>query len=346
MSDYFYKRLLVSFLTVGLLAAPLQSEALDLLPSFNFFRSNGDLKGQDVWQFQDQFVRIVPQDKVDGKLPPPNDQPARLNPVKLREVLGAIQTWGKKGVFTHDQDTTPVFTPTELDILSRALAEGLAKAKPTQDVVFWIIGMHQGTFAKEQQGIAGRVFYRDGKLNLIFGDMDRPVGLAATKDVSGYEITPDRRTHPIKMGMRAEAVSHNWRIATRQGMDFHPESHGARDDWLVMDLNQVIAGLQPSGPGAKAMPAAIARQRQQMRLEAQRLAIQRRQMLEEMARMRKEMREMNKGGTAAGGNASGSGVEPARSPEERLATLDELLKKKLITQEEYKAKRKEILNQL
>ena len=172
MSDYLFKRLLVSFLSIGLLAAPLESHALDLLPSFDFFKSKAQ-KGQDLWSFQDQYVRIVPQRKIDGAMPAPNDQPVQIDPLKLRQVLGAIDLWGKKGIFSDDQDTTPVFSASELDILARAIAEGLAQAKPDQDVTFWIVGMHEGTFTKEQEGIAGRVFYKDGKLNLIFGDLHR-----------------------------------------------------------------------------------------------------------------------------------------------------------------------------
>jgi hypothetical protein len=339
MSDYLLKRLLISFLSVGLLAAPLESHALDLLPSFDFFKSKVQ-KGQDVWSFQDQFVRIVPQRKVDGAMPSPNDQPVQLDPLKLRQVLGAIDLWGKKGFFSKDQDTTPVFSASELDILARAIAVGLARAKPDQDVTFWIVGMHEGTFSKEQQGIAGRVFFKNGKLNLIFGDLLRPVGLSAEKHIDGITIKEDRRTHPIVIGERDRPVSHNWRIATREGMDFHTAGHVRRDDWLVMDMNKVIAGLQPSQP----VPQEVVQQRAQMRLEAQRLAAQRRQMREEMARMRKEMREMKTGTGKAG--AGSSAEDAAKSPEERLATLDELRKKKLITEEEYKAKRKEILNAL
>jgi hypothetical protein len=43
---------------------------------------------------------------------------------------------------------------------------------------------------------------------------------------------------------------------------------------------------------------------------------------------------------------SRNGDNSAQTVEERIATLDELLDKKLITQEEYERKRQEILNEI
>ena len=71
-----------------------------------------------------------------------------------------------------------------------------------------------------------------------------------------------------------------------------------------------------------------------LKLEAAKLAKQRREMRAEMARLRKDMSKQN--------NASST----TRSIEERITTLDELLAKELISKEEYAVKRKEILNDI
>ncbi len=73
----------------------------------------------------------------------------------------------------------------------------------------------------------------------------------------------------------------------------------------------------------------------QLQIEAAKLARERREMRAEMARMRKEMKQIN----------SGSGSS-SKTPEERIATLDQLLTKELITQEEYDIRRAEILNDI
>ena len=51
--------------------------------------------------------------------------------------------------------------------------------------------------------------------------------------------------------------------------------------------------------------------------------------------MRKEMKEINPGAGSS-----------SKTPEERISTLDQLLAKNLITQEEYDVRRKEILNEI
>ena len=71
-----------------------------------------------------------------------------------------------------------------------------------------------------------------------------------------------------------------------------------------------------------------------MKIEAAKLAKQRREMRAEMARMRKEVQNISKESSST------------KSIEERMITLDELLAKKLITQEEYDKKRQEILGDI
>ncbi len=64
------------------------------------------------------------------------------------------------------------------------------------------------------------------------------------------------------------------------------------------------------------------------------MARERRQMRIEMARMRKEMKELS------------SDPVSDKSPEERFTTLEQLREKELITQEEYESRRREILNDI
>ena len=71
-----------------------------------------------------------------------------------------------------------------------------------------------------------------------------------------------------------------------------------------------------------------------IQVEAAKLARERRQMRAEMARMRKEMKELS------------SDPVSEKSPEERIATLEQLREKELITQEEYESRRQEILNDI
>ena len=71
----------------------------------------------------------------------------------------------------------------------------------------------------------------------------------------------------------------------------------------------------------------------ELRAEQARLSRERR----EMARMRKDMQELSENSPE---------TKSVQSIEERMATLDELLTKDLITKEEYENKRQEILNEI
>ena len=73
-----------------------------------------------------------------------------------------------------------------------------------------------------------------------------------------------------------------------------------------------------------------------MRQETEQLARERRQLRLEMAKMRKEMQEGTNGGTS----------KEQLTVKERLAQLEELREKKLITEDEYAKKRKEILDDI
>ncbi len=104
----------------------------------------------------------------------------------------------------------------------------------------------------------------------------------------------------------------------------------------MMNLAVVVAAAERKAREAEQGPGTT-QEAAYLRQEALRLSAERRQMREEMARMRKEMREIQ--GTA-GNDGSGKTLE------ERLVALDELKKKNLISDEEYEAKRQEILNDI
>ncbi|MEM7027866.1 MAG: hypothetical protein AAF410_06555, partial [Pseudomonadota bacterium] len=110
-----------------------------------------------------------------------------------------------------------------------------------------------------------------------------------------------------------------------------------RNNWLVMDLpiasEAYLASVREIEEQLKG------RGEKQLEKEAALLAKQRREMRVEMARMRKQIDDMEQG--------NGQSVaESTRSIEERMSTLDALLAKELISKEEYDVKRQEILNDI
>jgi hypothetical protein len=121
-------------------------------------------------------------------------------------------------------------------------------------------------------------------------------------------------------------------VLTVPGFENMKTAKSFRHDWFMLD---VALASQAYLAKMEAIMNPVSRGERQIQAEAAKLARERRAMRAEMARMRKEMKDIN----------SGAGSS-SKTLEERIVTLDQLLTKELITQEEYDTRRKEILNDI
>lgn len=285
-----------------------------------------------VWEGGDQFIKLVPQDKLpDGSAPPANEHPAGLASKDIETGLAALTLW-RKGSLLTSEESAALFTPGEAQLLGRKLAEALGKAAPGQDVIFAVVGAYDNAlFGKNKLSIAGRVFVTGGRLNIILGDVLRETRDAASAVEGAFGDTDnsiDRRRFPHEPGRRERERSLDASVVAVRGVDYSTVGGAQRGDWLVLDLPTIVAEVTrkaaPQGTPLEASSAAA-------KAEAEKLSLERRQMREEMARMRKELREKS------------AGSSDSRTVEERLATLDQLHQKNLISDDEYQRKRSEIL---
>ena len=187
--------------------------------------------GRLVWEGRDEFVRVVPQDRMrDGAPASPNDHPARLTPQQVARALAEIK-------FEGSDDFTNVFDVGALDRLSPPLAEALAEAGPSEDAVFavgtrsahWLLG-------GELSSVAGRVFVVDGRMHVIFGDLFRPVISEALRDSAGTRTSVDRRLKPHRPGSRARIREPSRELVATGTTAFFGTDGRTRPDWLVIDL--------------------------------------------------------------------------------------------------------------
>jgi hypothetical protein len=203
-----------------------------------------------LWSANDQWVKVEPQDDAAAS---PNDHPAQLANEAIGNALAALR------IRIVDEDTATeaqrsVFTAEELRILAPRIASGLAKAGPRQDVTFSTIGSHPraaGGLVKDPGVNAGRVFYDDGKINVIFGELQ-----------SGYRKRSvyGQRTEDFtarQQGSRAQAAEHEWALAARPGVELHSNAGGVRNDWVEIDSAAGAAAV-PQAPAAARPPAATA----------------------------------------------------------------------------------------
>ena len=290
---------------------------------------------ENIWKSGlNLYVRITEQDDMDSGRPPPNQHPAMLNPAEITNALTDIQVWDKH--WFRKDDIEEVFSEAQARLLGQQLAVALRKASPTQDVVFAIARTDKSMLVfQDVSYTAGRAFYANDRLNIILGDFMRPPDKAQEKAASSAGEMEIK--YYFQHGRRAEVTGFKSAVMTGDGVDVYKEGGQRRPDWLVIDVKRAAAAYLAQQKAEE--PASASVNDEAMRQEAARLAEERRQMREEMARMRKEM-----GGQSASGSQAGASV--TGSAETRLKMLDELKQKKLISDDEYQRKRKEILNDI
>jgi hypothetical protein len=284
----------------------------------NVTETNGD---RTIWHSREQNVKIVKQEAVKGGIVTQNDHPIILDSGQIRSALAFLEVR-----LSGADKLIPIFTAPELDVLCGKLSEALAQAGPDEDVTFAVVGQRKAVYglARQRKMTTGRVFYREGKLNIIFGKMVDDINEENRHD---YRADNDFRLNPLTPGSRVKPVSHKWALEEQPDAQFHASGGMLRSDWLVLDLADMAAhealGVKPAKLARAPMEAPS--------IPQQEIAPQ----------------ESRKETTASGPAPSiPSAAKPNKTIEERLTILNNLRDKKLITDEEYKAKRNNILNEL
>jgi hypothetical protein len=180
-----------------------------------------------IWEGNDQSVALAPQDEETA---PPNDHPATLAPQDIERMLAGLRF----RYADQETDTPPVavFNAEQVGILGEALATGLSRATPSQDVTFSIIGAHRlspGAFARRNRLTAGRVFFREGELNVIFGEIQSPY---RKKNIYGQV---DQDFHPREFGSRTIPSGQESILIASTAASLRGDAEGKRDDWVVFD---------------------------------------------------------------------------------------------------------------
>lgn len=242
-----------------------------------------------LWQSRDQFVALEPQDAGSTGPALPNEHPAALTGEQLATQLAALQFRA-----TEHAPAVPLFTRNTLDALVPQLLIGLQQATPGDDLTFAVISLREALYglAKEPSVTTGRLFIKDGRLNIIVG--------LAQHDVNERE---DRRLAPFTPGSRRTTAGGQWQL---QAPTQPPGYTLVRRDWATVATSWQPLTAPQSFPPAT-VPSAP--------------------MLHQPAPPLNQR-------------------EPARTPAERLTTLKELKDKELITDEEYRSKRLQIMNEL
>jgi hypothetical protein len=302
--------------------------ALDLLPDL----FDKPKITNPIWKISEQFVALARQGG-ESESYPANAHPVTLETDDLVDALKSLELWDKGGFFRNEQ-AHPVFTPAQAKTLGQYLSEALIKAKPEEDVIFTVRGYSDVVFDtfKDREWTSGRVFYAEGRLNLIIGTFKIKKDRGVRNAEAAHGVMDNTADLYFDPGSRRRQTGNMpGRIVASTGVDYRAGKDDARPDWVVIDVPvAALAWREGQIPEEQRQTAEKNKQ------EAAKLTLERRQMREEMARLRQQIKDLSAGGGAAG----------ARTLEDRLSTLQALRQKNLITEEEYAQRRDEILKDI
>ncbi len=294
----------------------------DLLPNFG-------TNDEDLWKSgANLYIRLTDQDKSKKDVTPPNQHPVQLEADLVVNALEGIEANSGGGFFKKKKRNT-LFSLQQSRLLGQYISAGLSRARSDQDIVFVLARSEKKYLVLRNTGYTGgRVFYLDGKLHLIIGDYDHEGDRFKETVERSHGVTATKQY--FKHGRRAKSVGFKGSIVGMAGVEPHVDGKKMRRDWVEIDLEQAasvyLAQKAEQAPEETVTSAA-------MQAEAARMARERREMRLEMAKMRKEMKSSN-------------GSSSPQTIEQRLATLQDLRDKELISAEEYQQKREQILGEI
>ena len=201
--------------------------------------------GKIVWQVEEQFVSLVPQDG--SAITPENDHPATVPVDTLAEMLYVISISEKRSRFSFGGKKAdigaPLFSEYEIEVLSGIFVEALKSASPQQDILFRIHGGKEqlGGLTKRKTINTGRAFWRDNRLHIIFGEVH---GGDKTKWIYGQK---QEDTYERKFGSRtAESDRVKVVFAPVPGITQYKDTDDKiRLDWITIDPD-IVLGKTPA----------------------------------------------------------------------------------------------------
>ena len=177
-----------------------------------------------LWTSGEQFVAIEKQDRQQGVAVRPNQHITEISVERVRSMLESMELRS-----SGKDKSMPLFNEDEIKILSEYIPVGLALSGPDEDVTFAIIGLYVEALGvlKKREVTTGRVFYQDGRINIIFGDIHREL-----KETMG--VKEDRRLNPFLPGSRAGSVGYqDGTILPKPGGEIFAKN---RQDWVAFQL--------------------------------------------------------------------------------------------------------------
>lgn len=179
--------------------------------------------------------------------------PALLAPEKIKSMLAAVGFEEFAYFAWHDKG--PLFTEDEVSQLAPKLSEGLRKANTDKWVYFSVSGMRSWLGFSTARLSDGICFVKDGKFNLVFGNISFPLTEMNSGIAEPSRIDP--RDVKTLESVRLTAKASGFLVAPPPVVPGDRWLGSQRRNWLVFDLASLSAPAVERPPNA-ASPAARA----------------------------------------------------------------------------------------
>ena len=314
-------------LTKTILGVGLATLCLNVF-SFDFFGKSfqKDVVIEVVWELNEQHVSLVKKED-DARL---NQHPIEFSSSELRDALSSLRVLNEAGFFAEEKITS-LYTAGQPGLIADYVAQALSSAGPDEEVIFTIRGYSDVLLgvAREREWTTGRLFFVDNRLNLIVGEYRKRLDKAKKNVEGAFGLTEDLRDVFFQSASRNHQGKLEGRIVTTEGVQGIVAGSG-RPGWVTIDIKEAASAYRQAQ-----IPEQQRKAETRAKAQTAKLTLERRRMLEEMARMRKDLQKLQKNDTV--------NVETL---EERLTKLHDLFNKGLISEIDFNDRKNEILNEI
>lgn len=328
-----------------------------------------------VWQAGYDYVAIVP---VDAKESSNNSHPYEISPKGVYSLLSSIRLAEADEGFINidifsmfsdkedsessefddvqavegdlEQLSDALFNVSELRKISKAISQALAIAKPNEDIVFSVSGRHASFLGKSQLSTTARLFYKSGRLHLIFGEVyvdirKRYVRSGGTSDVPDRVQLKDLKGFRLKVGTRDKKSKLPVEFVTSDSHFLHLYKGKKRKDWLQIDVARLMEE-QEKHKKAETRKNDTVKETDELQQQTREINKEQEQLKDKVERLERLMEAKEKAQLKTEPAKPVAPAASAKSLEQRLTELKQLYDKGVITEDIYKEKVKQMLGEL
>lgn len=260
-----------------------------------------------------KLKELKPKDAAERNM----TQPVQLDEQGLREALRSVKL-SRSYILKKEVDTQDVFDDASIDFLAPNLAKAFAQASDQEEVVFSYLMKNPIFILRNDRLNLGQMWVAEDGLHIKFKKLFAKV----TGDI-------DKRGNEAKAIARARGLRINLELQQGQKMAINDTTE------VILDLHYNYAEMPEQ---AKPLPTHT------KTLAGETVPVP--GVGDAAATKKGGAMASNSNTSSSGGMLKQSSESSTSSIKDRLQTLDTLKREKVITNEEYKAKRKEILESL